>query len=76
MVRSPSYQSVRVTQSLRDANETCAYQQSGRPVTNFKARLPAVHSDFAQEALKDPCLFDFLGLSYEANERDIEQGLT
>ena len=56
--------------------ETRAYQRSGQAVTNFAARLPAVHSDFARQALKDPYLFDFLGLSNEANERDTEQGLT
>lgn len=56
--------------------ETHACQREGKAVTNFTTRLPAVQSDFAQQALKDPYLFDFLGLSREANERDIEQGLT
>ncbi len=56
--------------------ETRARQREGNAVTNFPARLPAGQSDFAQQALKDPYLFDFLGLSREANERDIEQGLT
>lgn len=56
--------------------ETQAYRREGRAVTNFPARLPAVQSDFAQQALKDPYLFDFLGLSSESDEREIEQGLT
>ncbi len=56
--------------------ETRAYQRSGQAVTNFAARLPAVQSDFNQQALKDPYLFNLLGLSNEANERDTEQGLT
>ncbi|HSS78999.1 MAG TPA: PDDEXK nuclease domain-containing protein [Thermoanaerobaculia bacterium] len=56
--------------------EVRARQREGKAVTNFPARLPAVQSDFAQQALKDPYLFDFLALSREASERDIEQGLT
>lgn len=56
--------------------ETQAIRREGRAVTNFSERLPAVQSDFARQALKDPYLFDFLGLSREAAERDIEQGLT
>jgi predicted nuclease of restriction endonuclease-like (RecB) superfamily len=55
--------------------DTQARQRTGQAVTNFTARLPAVQSDFAQQALKDPYLFDFLGLSNEAHEREIEQAL-
>ena len=33
------------------------------------------HSTLAQEALKDPYLFDFLGLGDDAHEREIESGL-
>jgi len=55
--------------------DTQAHQRIGKAVTNFTARLPDVQSDFAQQALKDPYLFDFLGLSSEAHERDIEQAL-
>jgi len=55
--------------------DTKARQRTGQAVTNFTARLPAIQSDFAQQALKDPYLFDFLGLSDEAHERDIEHGL-
>ena len=44
-------------------------------VTNFAARLPDPHSDLAHETLKDPYLFDFLGLGEEARERDIENAL-
>ena len=56
--------------------ETNACKREGKAVTNFTSSLPAFHSDFAQQALKDPYLFDFLGMSHEANERDIEHGLT
>lgn len=50
-------------------------QRQGAAVTNFAARLPAPHSALAQETLKDPYLFDFLGLGNEAHEREIESGL-
>lgn len=56
--------------------ETQSIRREGRAVTNFQARLPAVQSDFAQQALKDPYLFDFLGLSRESDEREIEKSLT
>lgn len=44
-------------------------------VTNFERQLPSPHAQFAVEALKDPYLFDFLGLGDEAHERDIENAL-
>ena len=47
----------------------------GAAVTNFEARLPAPDSALARETLKDPYLFDFLGLGDEAEEREIERGL-
>lgn len=50
-------------------------QRQGRAVTNFQARLPSPHSQLAHDALKDPYLFDFLGLSNTAQERAIETSL-
>ncbi|WP_312497156.1 PDDEXK nuclease domain-containing protein [Pseudomonas cremoris] len=50
-------------------------QRQGSAVTNFVTRLPAADSALAQETLKDPYLFDFLGLGHDAQERDIEAGL-
>ena len=47
----------------------------GAAVTNFVARLPSPDSALAQEILKDPYLFDFLGLGDDAHEREIESGL-
>ena len=43
---------------------------------NFEHTLPKPQSDLAIETIKDPYHFDFLGLGLEAQERDIEQGLT
>jgi len=51
------------------------WQRQGAALTNFEARLPAPQSMLAQETLKDPYLFDFLGLGNEAHEREIETGL-
>lgn len=49
--------------------------RQGIAITNFKRHLPAPHAQLAIEALKDPYLFDFLGLGDEAHERDIENAL-
>lgn len=55
--------------------ESRLLDRSGKAVTNFDARLPAPHSDLARESLKDPYRFDFLGLTDEAQEREIEHAL-
>ncbi len=44
-------------------------------MTNFETRLPAPDSALAHDTLKDPYLFDFLGLGDDAHEREIENGL-
>ncbi|EKS69416.1 MULTISPECIES: PDDEXK nuclease domain-containing protein [Caballeronia] len=56
--------------------ETAAHTRSGSAITNFDERLPPPQSDLARDALKDPYIFDFLGLAENAQERDIEQALT
>lgn len=55
--------------------ETLAYERKGKAVNNFAHTLPPPQSDMAREALKDPYTFDFLSLSEEAHERDLERGL-
>jgi len=55
--------------------ETRLLERSGTAVTNFEASLPKAQSDLARESLKDPYRFDFLGLSVEAQEREIEHAL-
>jgi predicted nuclease of restriction endonuclease-like (RecB) superfamily len=55
--------------------ETRLLERSGTAVTNFEARLPGPQSDLARESLKDPYRFDFLGLTDEAQEREIEHAL-
>jgi predicted nuclease of restriction endonuclease-like (RecB) superfamily len=51
-------------------------QRAGKAVTNFEQRLPAADSELAQQTIKDPYLFDFLGVSNEAHEREIESAMT
>lgn len=41
--------------------------------TNFLVRLPPPQSQMAQEMIKNPYNFDFLGLHDEALEREIER---
>ncbi|NTV73974.1 MAG: DUF1016 domain-containing protein [Holophaga sp.] len=52
------------------------FDRQGQTVNNFEARMPALEAAMAKEALKDPYLFDFLGVGEQAQERDIEDALT
>ena len=49
--------------------------RQGAAITNFDRQLPEPSAQAATQALKDPYLFDFLGLGDEAHERDIEDAL-
>ena len=51
------------------------YERQGGAVTNFTKTLPELDSDLAIGLLKDPYNFDFLLLTKDAKERDMEQGL-
>lgn len=44
-------------------------------VTNFPDTLPPLQSDLVQQTLKDPYIFDFLCLSNEVQERELEKAL-
>ena len=55
--------------------ESGLYRRQGKALTNFERTLPAPQSDLAQQLLKDPYNFDFLTISKEAHEREIEAGL-
>lgn len=55
--------------------ETRLLERSGTAITNFEISLPKPQSDLARESLKDPYRFDFLDLSDEAQEREIEHAL-
>ena len=55
--------------------ETRLLERSGKAVTNFAATLPKPKSDLARESIKDPYRFDFLGLTDDAQEREVETAL-
>ncbi|QQP98913.1 DUF1016 family protein [Lysobacter enzymogenes] len=55
--------------------ENRLYARQGRALTNFSRTLPAQQSELAQQIVKDPYAFDFLSLSPQAKERDLELGL-
>lgn len=55
--------------------ESRLYHRQGKAITNFSRTLPQPQSELAQEVLKDPYIFDFLGIGEEALERDIERAL-
>jgi predicted nuclease of restriction endonuclease-like (RecB) superfamily len=55
--------------------ESGLYRRQGKAQTNFTATLPAPQSDLAQQVLKDPYNFDFLTLSKDAREKELEAGL-
>ena len=52
------------------------YRREGMAVTNFAATLPAPQSDLARQLIKDPYCFDFLSLTGDYNERELEKALT
>lgn len=54
---------------------THAHRRQGKAITNFKRRLPAERSDLAQQTLKDPYTFEFLGIADDIRERDLEKAL-
>ncbi|HEY8788266.1 MAG TPA: PDDEXK nuclease domain-containing protein [Actinopolymorphaceae bacterium] len=50
-------------------------ERSGKAITNFTATLAPADSDQAQQATRDPYLFDFIGNAPIRRERDLEIGL-
>ncbi|MEZ2226464.1 YhcG family protein [Microcoleus sp.] len=55
--------------------ETGLYRRQGKADTNFSRTLPNPQSELAQQLLKDPYNFDFISLSQEAQERELEKAL-
>lgn len=55
--------------------ESGLYERQGKAITNFDKTLPAPQSDLAQQIIKDPYNFDFLTLTENYRERELEQGL-
>jgi predicted nuclease of restriction endonuclease-like (RecB) superfamily len=50
--------------------------RQGQAITNFDETLPNTHSDLAKEMLKNPYLFDIMGIGEEMQERELEKALT
>jgi predicted nuclease of restriction endonuclease-like (RecB) superfamily len=50
-------------------------QRQGGAITNFERVLPKTQSDLANSLLKDPYHLDFLSLSKNVQERDLENAL-
>jgi predicted nuclease of restriction endonuclease-like (RecB) superfamily len=55
--------------------ESGLYHRKGNAITNFELTLPKAQGDLARETLKNPYLFDFLGLGAEIQERELEKAL-
>lgn len=55
--------------------DTDLYEREGKAISNFKATLPAVQGDLAQQITKDPYNFDFLAMRERYDERDLEDAL-
>ena len=55
--------------------ESGLWQREGKAITNFEKTLPATQSDLARQMLKDPYTFDFLSLTKEHTERELEADL-
>lgn len=55
--------------------ESGLFRREGNSVNNFDLTLPPSQSDLAKQTIKDPYVFDFLSMTKEFNERDLEMGL-
>jgi predicted nuclease of restriction endonuclease-like (RecB) superfamily len=55
--------------------ESGLWQREGQALSNFTQTLPAPQSELAQQVLKDPYVFDFLSLTPEHTERELEKAL-
>ena len=55
--------------------ESGLYNRQGALSHNFKNTIPEYQSDLTQQLFKDPYNFDFLTLSENAKERDLENAL-
>jgi len=55
--------------------ESKLYDRQGKSITNFNKTLPKPNSDLAKQTLKDPYRFDFMQLTKDAQEREIELNL-
>lgn len=52
------------------------FASEGRAITNFENTLPLKQSELAQQVIKDPYIFDFLEMTEDYKEKDLENALT
>lgn len=55
--------------------ESRLFEWQGHAPNNFASTLPKPDSDLARQVLKDPYIFDFLTLTKDAQEKDLEASL-
>ncbi|MFH1825499.1 MAG: PDDEXK nuclease domain-containing protein [Candidatus Firestonebacteria bacterium] len=55
--------------------ESGLYNREGKSVANFDSALPKPQSDLAVQTLKDPYIFDFLSMTKDYNELELEKEL-
>jgi len=55
--------------------ETNLFTRQGGAITNFERTLPGLDSDLAHQLIKDPYNFDFLTITENAKERELEKAL-
>ena len=56
--------------------ESNLYERNGKALTNFENTLPPIQSDLAKEITKDPYNFDFVTLTQDYQEKELEDALT
>ena len=56
--------------------ESNLYEREGKAITNFENTLPPIQSDLAKEITKDPYIFDFVTLTQDYQEKELEDALT
>ena len=61
---------------LMNFMEADLFSAQGKSLTNFSRLLPEPQSDLANQILKDPYNFDFLTLTENYKEKELEDGLT
>lgn len=55
--------------------DVALYESQGKAINNFDRLLPEVQSDLAKETLKDPYKFDFIVLTENYKEKELEDAL-
>ena len=60
---------------LHNFIDSSLYERQGKALSNFKATLPSIDSDLAQELTKDPYNFAFTGVTQPYNERILKDAL-